>query len=72
MRIRMAGRENGAVYLLGMKNTEETVERLLRVRATRRGQPVELCVHYERAVESGCITFKLFSVEDNNFGTSTN
>ncbi len=60
------------VYLLGMKNTAyDNMERLLRVKATRRGQPVELCIHYERAEERGCVTFRIFSVEDNNFGTST-
>ena len=50
-----------------MKNdSRETIERLLRVRATRRGKPIELRVHFERASFKGCDTYRLFSVEDAN------
>ena len=54
------------VYPLGMKHeTVETIERLIRVRAVRRGLPVELRVHYERAsTTDGCETYQLFVVED--------
>jgi len=48
-------------------NAEEPIERLIRVRATRRGKPVELRVHYERASVNGCNTYQLFSVEDAHF-----
>jgi hypothetical protein len=69
----IAGRmRTGEVYNLGMKNdSPETIERLLRVRAMRRGKPIELCVHYERAAFNGCDTYRLFSIEDANKGTST-
>jgi hypothetical protein len=53
------------VYLLGMKKEQsETSERLIRVLAIRRGKPVELRVHYERATSNGCATFRLFGIED--------
>lgn len=42
----------------------ETTEKLIRVRASRRGIPVELCVHYETTQTAGCVTIHLFSVED--------
>jgi hypothetical protein len=53
-------------------NATETIERLIRVRAERRGKPVELRVHYERATVGGCQTYRLFSVEDAHISTSTN
>ena len=47
------------------QETVETIERLIRVRAVRRGRPVELRVHYERAsTADGCETYQLFAVED--------
>jgi hypothetical protein len=49
----------------------ETIERLIRVRATRRGKPVELRVHYERASHNGCDTYRLFRVEEAESSTST-
>jgi hypothetical protein len=56
-----------------MKNeSPETIERLLRVRAARRGKPVELRVHYERCSVNGCYTYRLFSVEELRESTSTN
>jgi hypothetical protein len=60
------------VYLLGMKNdTVEATERLIRVCAERRGKAVELRVHYEKVCVNGCDSFRVFSVEDVSFGTST-
>ena len=53
------------------QKTAETIERLIRVRAMRRGIPVELRVHYERASLNGCDTYRLFAVEDTDTGTST-
>jgi hypothetical protein len=48
-----------------MKNVvPETTERLIRVRTTRRGVPVELRVHYEVASENGCDTIRVFLIED--------
>jgi hypothetical protein len=44
----------------------ELRERLIRVRAERRGVPVELLVHYEHAASNGCDIYRLFSVEDVN------
>jgi hypothetical protein len=40
------------------------VERLIRVRAARRGRPVELLVHYEVLREKGGSCIQLFSIED--------
>jgi hypothetical protein len=53
------------------QQASETIERLIRVRATRRGKPVELRVHYERATANGCDTYRLFAVEDTDLSTST-
>jgi len=65
--------EARGLYQLAMKNNAtETIERLIRVRAERRGKPVELRVHYERATVGGCQTYRLFSVEDAHISTSTN
>ncbi len=60
------------VYPLGMRQeTVETIERLIRVRAVRRGRPVELRVHYERAsTADGCETYQLFAVEDIESGAA--
>jgi hypothetical protein len=72
---RLRWRPISPVYHLAMKNnTAEAMEHLLRVRTTRRGKPVELCVHYERAASSGegCVTYRLFSVEDDSFSTGGN
>jgi hypothetical protein len=53
------------MYLLGMRNElPETTEKLIRVRASRRGVPVELRVHYETTKNAGGVTIQLFSVED--------
>jgi hypothetical protein len=49
----------------------ETSERLIRVLAIRRGKPVELRVHYEKADLNGCATYRLFEIEDVHTGTST-
>ncbi|HVW86673.1 MAG TPA: hypothetical protein VHB50_18435 [Bryobacteraceae bacterium] len=45
-------------------NAAEKTERLIRVRATRRGKPVELRVHYEKSQANGCNTYRLVNVED--------
>jgi len=39
--------------------------------AERRGKPVELRVHYEKATGNGCSTYRLFRIEDAETGTST-
>jgi hypothetical protein len=49
----------------------ENIERLIRVRAERRGKPVELRVHYERATRNGCETYQVLGVEDCDSRTST-
>jgi len=69
---RRRGCAGSRVYPLGMKQeTVETIERLIRVRAVRRGRPVELRVHYERAsTADGCETYQLFAVEDLESGAS--
>jgi hypothetical protein len=46
------------------KDILETVERLIRVQAVRRGAPVEILVHYEINRVNGCDTYSLFSLED--------
>jgi hypothetical protein len=53
------------------KEQSETSERLIRVLAIRRGKPVELRVHYEKATSGGCATFRLFEIEDVHTGTRT-
>jgi hypothetical protein len=55
------------MYPWAMKiHATESRERLIRVRAKRRGVPVELLVHFERASLNGCDIYRLFSVEDAN------
>jgi hypothetical protein len=49
----------------------ETIERLVRVRASRRGKPVELRVHYGRETASGCEVYRIFKVEDTEDSTGT-
>jgi hypothetical protein len=46
------------------KEQSETSERLIRVLANRRGKPVELRVHYEKANSNGCATYHLFEIEE--------
>jgi hypothetical protein len=53
------------------KEQSETFERLIRVLAVRRGKPVELRIHYEKASSNGCATYRLFEIEDINTSTST-
>jgi hypothetical protein len=53
------------------KEQSETSEKLIRVMTIRRGKPVELRVHYEKANSHGCATFRLFEIEDVNISTST-
>jgi hypothetical protein len=44
----------------------ESEEHLVRVRATRRGAPVELTVHYAASSFNGCLTYQIISVEDSD------
>jgi hypothetical protein len=53
------------------KEQSETSEKLIRVMAVRRGKPVELRVHYEKANFNGCATYRLFEIEDVHSCTST-
>jgi hypothetical protein len=46
------------------KEQSESSEKLIRVLATRRGEPVELRVHYEKANANGCATYHLFEIEE--------
>jgi hypothetical protein len=42
----------------------EISEKLMRVRTERRGQPVELRIHYGTAVEKGCTIFSILAMEE--------
>ena len=44
----------------------ETREKLIRLRADRRGAPVELRVHYEIRNQNGCHTYSIITVEEAN------
>jgi len=44
--------------------TSSNDEKLIRVLTTRRGNAVELRVHYEKIEANGCLTYRLFSIED--------
>ena len=60
------------VYPLVMKTeVAETRERLIRVRTTRRGESVELRVHYEVSSTNGCDTYHLFNIEEMENRTGT-
>ena len=47
-------------------------ERLIRVRTSRRGSPVELLVQYEITRSNGCDSFRIQRVSEMNGGTGTN
>lgn len=47
-----------------MNNVSENQERLLRVIASRRGNPIEIRVHYEVERVGQCDTFHLFAMEE--------
>jgi len=61
----VAGLAPHTLYQWGMETAvQETTERLIRVRTTRRGIPVELRVHYEIVRLDGCDSIRVFTVED--------
>ena len=47
-------------------------ERLIRVRTSRRGSPVELLVQYEITRFNGCDSFRIQRVNEMNGSTGTN
>ena len=48
-----------------MKNTAaERLEKLIRVRASRRETPVELQVQYSVTRENGCDTYQILAIND--------
>jgi hypothetical protein len=44
----------------------EAQEKLIRLRANRRGTTVDLRVHYEISRENGCDTFRIITVDEVN------
>ena len=44
----------------------ETWEKLIRLRANRRGTPVDLRVHYEVSRRNGCDTYRIITIEKVN------
>jgi hypothetical protein len=42
----------------------ETCEKLIRLRANRRGAPVDLRVHYEVTRAQGCDTYRIITIEE--------
>lgn len=42
----------------------DSSESLIRVRATRRGSPIDLCVHYEVTRQNGCDTYMILSIDE--------
>lgn len=69
--MRLSATPSGCISVDMKTKPAETIERLIRVRASRRGKPVELRVHYERASVQGCDTYQLFRVEEVGSSTST-
>jgi hypothetical protein len=43
---------------------EKLREKLIRLRAKRRGYPVDLRVHYEISREYGCDTYRIITVDE--------
>jgi hypothetical protein len=43
---------------------EKLQEKLIRLRAKRRGYPVDLRVHYEISREYGCDTYRIITVDE--------
>jgi hypothetical protein len=41
----------------------DATEKLIRLRANRRGAPIELRVHYEVSRENGCDTYRIITVD---------
>jgi hypothetical protein len=48
-----------------------SMEKLIRVPAGRRGVPVELRVHYEVTRGDACDTYQILSIEETGSGTGT-
>lgn len=46
------------------KPASESFERLIRLRANRRGSPVDLRVHYEVRRENGCDTYTIMQIDE--------
>lgn len=49
----------------------EACEKLIRLRANRRGTPVDLRVHYEVSRENGCDTYRIITIIEVGEGTIT-
>ena len=47
----------------------EACEKLIRLRANRRGTPVDLRVHYEVSRENGCDTYRIITIVEVDEGT---
>ena len=45
---------------------KETREKLIRLRANRRGTTVDLRVHYEVSRKAGCDTYRIITVDEVN------
>ena len=43
---------------------DEPREKLIRLRTSRRGAPVDLCVHYEVSFQNGCDTYRIITVDE--------
>ena len=43
---------------------EKLQEKLIRLRANRRGCPVDLRIHYEISREDGCDTYRIITVDE--------
>ena len=50
---------------------QEAREKVIRLRANRRGTTVDLRVHYEVKREEGCDTYRIITVDEVNSGTIT-
>lgn len=46
------------------QSAAEAVEKLIRLRAPRRGTIVELLVHYQKACRNGCLTYEILRIEE--------
>jgi hypothetical protein len=54
------------VYRIGMTalNVSDSIEKLIRLRANRRGQAIDLRVHYEVSRVDGCDTYRIIAVDE--------
>lgn len=44
--------------------TDDATDRLIRVRAERRGTPLELTVHYQKSLNRQCAVYQILTMED--------